>query len=63
MEARLNPLMRLGMGACATALLWPVPLLIHIGGLILFSVLFFLNFKASRSQAQGPVGMPEQADI
>ncbi|MGC9519929.1 MAG: TRAP transporter permease [Desulfuromonadaceae bacterium] len=63
MEARLNPLMRLGMGACAAALLWPVPLLIHIGGLILFSVLFFLNFKASRSQAREPVGMPEHADI
>ena len=63
METRLNPLMRLGMGVCAVALLWPVPLPVHLGGLVLFSVLFFYNFKASRSQVRESVGLPEQAGI
>ena len=49
MEAKLNILFRLLTLVAAAALLWPAPVVVHIAGIGLLAVIFFLNWKASRS--------------
>lgn len=47
-ENRLSLPSRLAVGATGAALLWPLPLLPHLGALAAFSVLFALNIRAGR---------------
>ena len=49
METRLNPLFRLLSLAAAAALLWPAGWLVHLGGLGLLVVVFFLNKKKEKA--------------
>jgi len=50
METKLRLLPRLLSFACAVALLWPLPWIAHLAGLVGLVVLFGMNFRRSRRE-------------
>ncbi|WP_303722907.1 TRAP transporter fused permease subunit [Malonomonas rubra] len=51
MEAKLSWPLRLLSLACAVALLWPAPIWVHIGGLVVLISLFVHSFISSRRES------------
>jgi len=55
METRLNLLLRLVVLGSAVALLWPTILIIHLVGLVVLLVIFFINWRAGQNAPTIPL--------
>jgi len=55
MEARLDLVSRAGVALAGGLLLWPTTVPVHLGGLALFAILFFVNIRQAKTETKAAI--------